>query len=1007
MTQDTQINRHQLGQLIGANKRDHYYELHYATGEVARLYILADGIFRYFLDPTKEFNEDHTNLVNLAQFNNHFFEKSRPRATSDSLIIQSGNYQLIFQQKPAVMSIFDENLHRTRMVQASPLELSASQTTEILKQNKNEFYFGGGLQNGHFSHKGKRIDIKKDNITGEDGVLSQVPFFWSNAGFGEFRNTSTVGEYDFGQHRKDVSMISHESELFDNFYLLGNSPRDIIQKYYVLTGKPLMLPKYGLDLGYIGNYLTTLWQPSEAKNRSAQMLEDGNYYVQTHDEQKASGKSSLNGEEEYQFSARAMIDRFQKLHFPLSWFVPNYHVSDVNEDALSAFNDYANIHGIEGGLWAEKDAANLPQNTSFIMTNTNQNQVLSHDISTLKHNLNRKRALVLTNSGIAGSQQYSAIIFGANGGNWDNISTQVAGFLGANLSGEPLVSAGVDGTVGGGNAQISIRDFEWKVFTPLLFSIDHQGDFSKTPFAYNNKMTAINLAYLKLRNQLKNYLYTLVYQAQSGSPIMQALFIEFPHEQINYTDQVRNEFMLGSNLLIAPITNGREDGNGNSRKDGLYLPSHRTMWIDLFTGQKYLGGRVYNKLSYESWHLPVFIRGGAIFDLGDRNFVLYPQGKSQISFYDDNGFTDFAHTHTETKVTSDLEASKLTITIDPVKGDFSGMKSNETTNLNIMCDAYPDQVTVKINDQVVKLQEYGTVDTFAHAKEGFFYNTNYSWMPEFDQYREAKQTALQIKLAARDVADTKIKIIIQNFNYGNSTLVHSITDSVLHSPKQPVIDTEKTTAHSLTVNWPKLTDYVQIEVNGILNDGIDGNSFTFHELEPHTRYVMRLRYVAGNKVSEWSDPFGAITKRAAMDYAIHDVLTTCNYEEDQAHPLSYLTDLKLASEWQIKDQFNEEKPLTLTFNFNEVENLSRMVFVPRNVDHNGDPIEVGVEISKDGQEFKQYGDRYTWKADSKNKVIGLRDVSAKAIRLTVYKSSGSIVAGREVLFFKDKNSLDD
>ncbi len=1004
MTQDTQMNRHQLGQLIGANKRDHFYELHYASGEVARLYILADGIFRYFLDPSKEFNENHSNLVNLAQFNNHYFEKSRPRATSDSLIIQSGSYQLIFQQKPAVMSIFDENLHRTRMVQASPLELGSQQTAEIIKQNKNEFYFGGGLQNGHFSHKGTRIAIKHDQITGEDGVLSQVPFFWSNAGFGEFRNTTSIGEYDFGQVNKKAAIISHDTNIFDNFYLIGNSPRSIIQKYYVLTGRPLMLPKYGLDLGYAGNFLTTLWQPSEAKDRRAQMYEDSSYYVQTRDKHQASGKASLNGEEEYQFSARAMIDRFQKMHFPLGWFVPNYRAKNINNDALSAFSDYANLHGVESGLWAKDAATNLNQNTSLVMTNTNQDGILSQDINALRHNLNRKRALILTSAGLAGSQKYSALAFGANGGNWENLATQIAGFLGAGLSGEPLVGAAVDGTIGGGNAQISIRDFEWKCFTPLLFSIDNQGSFSKTPFAYNNKMTSINRAYLKLRDQLKSYLYTLIYNAQLGSPIMQALFIEFPHEQINYTDQVKHEFMLGPDMLVAPIINGREDGNGNSRKDGLYLPSHRTMWIDLFTGQKYLGGRVYNNLSYEAWHLPVFVRGGAIFDLGDRNYVLYPQGRSQISFYEDNGFTDFAHNHTETHITSDLQTSKLTVTIDPVKGDFSGMKTNDTTNLNIMCDAYPDQVTVKINDHLVKLQEYGTKDTFAHAKEGFFYNTNYSWMPEFEQYYDKKQIALQIKLAARDVADTKIEIIIQNFRYGNDTLVHSITDSVLHSPKKPVIDENKTTAHSITVNWPRLTNHVQIELNGILNDNITGESFTFHELKPHTRYIMRLRYVAGNKVSEWSDPFGTMTKRAATDYAIRDIFTSCNYEEDPHHPLSYLTDLKPASEWQIKDKFDENKPLVLTFVFNEVEDLSRMAFMPRSVDHQGDPVEVQVEISKDGQEFKPYGDRLTWKADSKNKVVGLRDVNAKAIRLTVFKSSGPTVAGSEVIFFRDKKA---
>nr|MDF9461836.1 alpha-glucosidase [Lactobacillus amylovorus] len=116
MTQNTQIERHQLGQLIGANKRDHYYELHYSTGEVARLYILAEGIFRYFLDPAKNFDENHSSFVDLAQFDNSYFEKSKPKATSDSLIIQSGNYQLIFQQKPAVMNIFDETLHRNRVM---------------------------------------------------------------------------------------------------------------------------------------------------------------------------------------------------------------------------------------------------------------------------------------------------------------------------------------------------------------------------------------------------------------------------------------------------------------------------------------------------------------------------------------------------------------------------------------------------------------------------------------------------------------------------------------------------------------------------------------------------------------------------------------------------------------------------------------------------------------------------------------------------------------------------
>ncbi|HBG90797.1 TIM-barrel domain-containing protein [Lactobacillus acetotolerans] len=1002
MTQDTQMNKHQLGQLIGANRRDHYYELHYATGEVARFYILGDGIFRYFLDPDKNFNENHTSFVDLSRFDNHFFEKSSARATSDSLIIQSGIYQIIFQQKPALMSIFDENLHRTRMTQIAPIELDKDQTTEFLKQNKNEFYFGGGMQNGYFSHKGRRINIKRDKITGKDGVLTQVPFFWSNAGFGELRNTVRAGSYDFGKSDKSVTALTHTSKVFDNFYIIGNSPTVILDKYYLLTGKPLMLPKYALGLGHIGNFITTMWQPSQAKKRNASRFDNNSYYTRTNDPKKVSGKASLNGEEEYQFSARAMIDRYQKLHFPLSWFVPNYGVQDVDQDSLATFNDYANNQDIHAGFWSNQAVTEPSPKTAFIMTNTSFSKVLDKDQQSLKTNLKRKRPLILTNTGTAGSQNKTALAFGDTGGNWENIPTQIASFLGSSLSGQPIVGAAIDGTNGGGNAQISIRDFEWKAFTPLFFNIDDQGTFSKTPFAYNSKMTQINRAYLQLRNQLKNYLYTLIYKAQTGDPILRALFIEFPHEQVNYTSQVGNEFMLGPNLLISPITNGREDSNGNSRKDNLYLPSHRTMWIDLFTGKRYLGGRVFNKLSYPLWHLPVFIRGGAIFDLGNRNYILYPQGRSEITTYDDNDFNDFNHNHTETKITSDFESSRLTVTIDPVKGDFNGMKTNNSTNLNIMCDSYPDRVTVRINDQTINMQEYGTPDTFSHAKEGFFYNTDYTWLPEFNQYQKEKQTALQIKLASRDITDSKIEVIIQNFNYGNQTLVHSITDSLLRAPKLPTVDPTKITAHSFELAWPQVSNQVQVEINGLLYDGIDGTSFTFHELTPNSRYIIRLRYVAGNKVSEWSDYFGVITKRAAIDYAINNIHVQSNLDSNKDHPLNYLTDLKLASEWETNESVSENKPLQLTFTFDELEKLSRMTYVPRNVDHKGDPTSVGIEISSDGEKFASYGDRLTWKADSKNKVVGLRDVTAKAIRLTIYKSSGPIVAGREVMFFRAK-----
>ncbi|MDF7638154.1 glycoside hydrolase family 31 protein [Lactobacillus sp. ESL0791] len=1001
MTKDMQVNNQQLGRLIGANKRSNYYELHYSTGEIARFYIIGNGIFRYFLDPDQTFTPKKTALINLPKINQQFFDQSTVRATSDSLIIHSANLQIIFNQNPATISVFDEELHRTRMEQSSPLELSENMTTEFLKQNKNEYYFGGGMQNGHFSHKGQQIEIRCDHLTGKGGVLTQVPFFWSNSGFGELRNTLQPGRYNFGKNAENVTKLSHDSGIFDNFYLIGNSAEDFLRKLYLLSGQPLMLPKYALGLGHVGNFVTTMWQPSQAKERNASKF-NNNYFVRTTNPEQASGKASLNGEEKYQFSARAMIDRYQKAHFPLSWFVPNYQVADADQNSLTTFNDYAAKHNIHAGIWSQKVPDKLPANTSFIFSASSEPATLTADAELLQSKLSKQRPLILANYGIGKSQGKTALAFGTAGGNWDNIATQVASFLGASLSGQPFMGAAVDGISGGGNAQISVRDFEWKIFTPLLFYIDDQGNYDKEPFAYNKKMTQINWAYLQLRQQLKSYLYTLTYSAQSGSPILRPLFIEFPHEQVNYSEQFGSEFMLGANLLIAPITNGREDAECNSRKDNLYLPGIRTIWIDLFTGQKFMGGQVFNKLSYPTWHLPVFVRGGAIFDLGERNFLFYPQGTSSSTIYNDNSSTDFTYNHSETVISSKLSTSNLAIKIEPVQGNFNGMRTEDTTNLNIMCDSYPEKISVKINDEIIELPEYGTNDSFALAKEGFFYNTNYRPFPAFAQYTKHGQTALQIKLAKRNIANAKIEIIIANFNYGKKVMVHAITDSLLRVPKIPTVDPAKITAHSFSLAWPRVAQRVQVEINGLLYEGIDGNSFTFHELAPSSRYIIRMRYAQGSKVSQWSEYFGIITKRSATDYAIKDLQVESNFDSKPNYPLSYLTDLKEASEWQSVSGISEEKPLQLIFTFAKPEQLSRMTFVPRNIDHGGDPTSISIDVSADGENFAPYGEKMPWKADSKNKVIGLRGLTAKAIRLNIYQAVGNFAAGKEIIFFRAK-----
>lgn len=74
---------------------------------------------------------------------------------------------------------------------------------------------------------------------------------------------------------------------------------------------------------------------------------------------------SLNGEKNnYQFSARAVIDRYKSHDMPLGWLLPNdgygagygqTETLDGNIANLKSLGDYARQNGVEIGLWTQSD----------------------------------------------------------------------------------------------------------------------------------------------------------------------------------------------------------------------------------------------------------------------------------------------------------------------------------------------------------------------------------------------------------------------------------------------------------------------------------------------------------------------------------------------------------------------------------------------------------------------------------------------------------------------------
>ena len=110
--------------------------------------------------------------------------------------------------------------------EAESLKYDGTETVQTLKTKDEEYFYGGGQQNGFFSHKNRKILIENKSTWVSGGVSSPNPFYISTEGYGAMRNTFQPGTY----------------------YFVGDM-KEVLGDYIELTGNPMFMPKYGFYQG--------------------------------------------------------------------------------------------------------------------------------------------------------------------------------------------------------------------------------------------------------------------------------------------------------------------------------------------------------------------------------------------------------------------------------------------------------------------------------------------------------------------------------------------------------------------------------------------------------------------------------------------------------------------------------------------------------------------------------------------------------------------------------------
>lgn len=124
-------------------------------------------------------------------------------ATEYSFTVDGG-VTIHANKSPLTFSMEDSTM-TLLWTEATPLSWTPTGTAQTLVSTADDLFFGGGMQNGRFAHKGSAINITTSNDWADGGDPNAVPFYVSSS-YGVYRNTWAAGHYDFTADDSTVTM---------------------------------------------------------------------------------------------------------------------------------------------------------------------------------------------------------------------------------------------------------------------------------------------------------------------------------------------------------------------------------------------------------------------------------------------------------------------------------------------------------------------------------------------------------------------------------------------------------------------------------------------------------------------------------------------------------------------------------------------------------------------------------------------------------------------------------
>ena len=540
------------------------------------------------------------------------------------------------------------------MAHALNTETGKAYMSDSLMLDVGEWVYGLGERFTPYLKNGQTVDMwNEDGGTATEIAYKNVPFYMTNRGYGVFVDDLSDVSFEVASEKVERVQFSVEGERLVYYIIYGPTPKEILNRYTMLTGRPALPPAWSFGLWLTTSFTTSYDEKTTSSFIQGMADRDIPLHVFHFDcfWMKGLNWCDFAWDDETFPDPVGMLKRYKERGLRICvWLNPyiaqlsplfdegmqnGYLLKKTNGDVWQtdrwqAGMGIVDVTNPQARAWFQGYLRRLLNmgvdcfKTDFgeripvrdIVYFDGSDPVRMHNYYTHLYNQmvfelleecrGKGEAVLFARSAAAGGQQYPVHWGGDNSASYVSMAETLRGGLSLAHCGFGFWSHDISGFEQTAPADIYKR---WVAFGLLsTHSRLHGSSSYRVPWLFDDEACDVVRFFTKLKCRLMPYIYGASVQAhETGAPVLRPMLLEFPEDVTS--QMLDRQYMLGDSLLVAPVFHA--DGHVDC-----YLPEGT--WTSLLSG-KMAQGSTWHRENHGFMSLPLYVRENTVLPMGGRD----------------------------------------------------------------------------------------------------------------------------------------------------------------------------------------------------------------------------------------------------------------------------------------------------------------------------------------------------------------------------------------------------